>query len=764
MSPCDPSSEGLADFLETRSVDITRRWEERAGKVPSLSAEASGEFLAMLPELLTAMVAALRGTGAPGSTQWASVDTIAEAHGSQCFRRGLDISEVVREYSVLRSIILEILDESFCSLSPEALRILLEALSATAAEALRCYAVEYSLALSASRAKLQEIIDHAPAVISAKDTEGRYLFVNRAFEELSGSRREAIVGRTDYECFSRETADTFRATDAQVRDTGQPLEVEEEVPQVDGAHVWRSLKFPLPRAGARPYATCSISTDITLSRRMQRERDEARERLSRVLASLPIVFYSFEAQGVLTLVEGRILERLGLEQGEVVGHSIFENARGYPAVTAAIERALRGESFSEELEFRGRYFDAVFLPERGPDGAVRVVSGMAVDITERRRVEEELRQSETRYRLATLATHDAVWDWNLDTNQVQWGENLQQLTGHEADGEVSAIESWVERIHPEDRERVVGGIHAVQEGGGAHWADEYRFRHADGSYLLVTDRGYVVRDEDGRAVRMVGAMQDITERRRAEQETRRRADFEQHLIGIVSHDLRNPLNAISMSASLLVKQEGLGEARSRALQRIISSAARATRMLRDLLDFTQARLQGALPVKLQPLDLHELMRQVVEEVQLTWPQRQLVLEQSGDGRGAWDPDRLAQLITNLVNNALAYGSEHCAVRVRTLGQGDTVRLSVHNTGEPIPAELMSQLFEPLKRGSSPGSGDNHSIGLGLFIVKHIVDAHAGSISVESNVENGTTFTVSLPRHSTQAPEPPHARAPEPLHS
>ncbi|HYH99156.1 PAS domain S-box protein [Hyalangium sp.] len=764
MSPCDPSSEGLADFLEARSEDITRRWEERVGKVPSPSAEGSEAFLATLPEFLTAMVAALRGRPTPGSTQWVSVDTIAETHGAQCFRRGLDISEVVREYSVLRSIILEILDESSYPLTPEVLRILVDAIAAAAAEALRCYAVEYSHALSASRAKLQEIIDHAPAVISAKDTEGRYLFVNRAFEELSGTRREAIVGRTDYDCFSRETADTFRATDAQVLATGQPLEVEEEVPQGDGAHVWRSLKFPLPRAGARPYATCCISTDITLSRRMQRERDEARERLSRVLAALPIIFFSFEAQGGLTLVEGRILERLGLEQGEVIGQSIFKNSLDYPALTAAIERALQGESVSEELEYQGRWFDAVFLPDRGPDGAVRAVSGMAVDITERRRAEEELRQSETRYRLVTLATHDAVWDWNLDTNQVQWGENLQRLTGYEATGVVSAIEWWSEHIHPEDRERVLGGVQAVLEGGGNHWAEEYRFRHVDGSYMLVAERGYVVRDEQGRAVRMVGALQDITERRRAEQETRRRADFEQHLIGIVSHDLRNPLNAISMSAALLLKQGGLDEARSRALQRIVSSAARATRMLRDLLDFTQARLRGALPVKLRPLDLHELTRQVVEEVQLAWPRRQLILEQSGDGRGAWDADRLAQLITNLVNNALAYGSEHCAVRVRTDGLPDEVQLSVHNTGEPIPAQLMGQLFEPLKRGSVPGSADNHSIGLGLFIVKHIVDAHGGSISVDSTREHGTTFTVSLPRHSTQAPEPPHAQAPQPLHS
>jgi signal transduction histidine kinase len=180
-------------------------------------------------------------------------------------------------------------------------------------------------------------------------------------------------------------------------------------------------------------------------------------------------------------------------------------------------------------------------------------------------------------------------------------------------------------------------------------------------------------------------------------------------------------------------------------------------MLRDLLDFTQARLKGSIPVEPRPLNLHELTRQVVEEVQLAQPHRQLVLEQSGDGQGEWDADRLAQLITNLVNNALTYGCEDCAVHVRTRGGPDGVQLSVHNTGAPISAELMAQLFQPFKRGEGKGARGNHSIGLGLFIVKHIVDAHGGRISVESSQEDGTTFTVSLPRSRTaRAPAPPRS--------
>ncbi|MDY7225964.1 sensor histidine kinase [Hyalangium rubrum] len=480
----------------------------------------------------------------------------------------------------------------------------------------------------------------------------------------------------------------------------------------------------------------------------------ARDCIHLVLASLPIVLWSYDVQGVVTLSEGRGLQALGVQPGEVVGASIYELCAGHAELLGAIRRALQGESVAMELEYRGVWFDTRFIPERGPDGEVVSVAGMALDISERRRAEEELRESETRYRLATLATSDALWDWNIATNEVHWSENIHRILGMEQEEVDPALEWWVERVHPEDRERVLSGLLRFIDEGEAHWVDEYRFRRWDGSYIIVSDKGYAVRGANGRAYRMVGALEDITQRRVAEQEERRRADFEQLLIGIVSHDLRNPLNAISMAAALLLKQGELNEAPRRSVRRILSSAERATRMLRDLLDFTQARLGGGIPVKPRSLDLHELTRQVVEEVQQAHPQRQLVLEQSGDAQGEWDADRLAQLITNLVNNALTYGPQHCAVRIRTQGRKDAVTLSVHNLGAPIPTEMLPRLFQPLKRGEARGGGgSSHSIGLGLFIVKHIVDAHGGRISVYSTEANGTTFTVRLPRH------PPRARGP-----
>jgi PAS domain S-box-containing protein len=505
----------------------------------------------------------------------------------------------------------------------------------------------------------------------------------------------------------------------------------------------------MSQCGPRSEPSCGQEAQSAQGER-PRPLDGARERLCSVLATLPIVFWSYDAQGVLTLSEGQGLQAVGMKAGELVGRSLFELYADRPDILQIVQRGLRGEAFSVEVEFQGAWFDARLLPERGPDGQVVAVSGLALNISDRHRTEEQLRQSETRYRLATLATRDTVWDWELASNHVHWSENIYRLTGR-APGEVfSELGWWAGHVHPEDRERVLRGLRAHISSNEVHWMDEYRFQRKDGSYIIVSDRGYVVRDASGKALRMVGALHDITERKVAEQEAQRRAEFEQHLIGIVSHDLRNPINAISIAAGLVLKADNLDEAQRRSVRRILSSAERANRMLRDLLDFTRARLGGSIPVEPRPTNLHELTRQVVDEVQVTHSDRRLVLEQSGDGQGEWDGDRLAQLITNLVNNALTYSEEHCAVRVRTRGRRDTVVLAVHNMGTPIPAEVLPRLFQPLERGETKDARASHSIGLGLFIVKHIVEAHGGRISVHSTAANGTTFTVRLPRHPPAA--------------
>ncbi len=144
--------------------------------------------------------------------------------------------------------------------------------------------------------------------------------------------------------------------------------------------------------------------------------------------------------------------------------------------------------------------------------------GLLAEISERKHTEEELRKSEERFQLATRATNDVVWDWDLVTNELWWNEGFQKMFGYRADQIEPGIESWTSRLHPDDLKDIGHSIHEVIDSGGHSWAGEYRFRRADGSYALVADRGYVVHDSEGKPVRMLGSMMDITERKRVEAE------------------------------------------------------------------------------------------------------------------------------------------------------------------------------------------------------------------------------------------------------
>jgi signal transduction histidine kinase len=221
------------------------------------------------------------------------------------------------------------------------------------------------------------------------------------------------------------------------------------------------------------------------------------------------------------------------------------------------------------------------------------------------------------------------------------------------------------------------------------------------------------------------------------------------LVAVVSHDLRNPISAISMSASVMLKREGLTDWQARGLSRIYSAADRALRMIRDLLDSTQARV-GGIPVSPRLLDLHGLARHVVEEVQLAHPERHILFQTRGDAHGAWDADRMAQVITNLVGNAVQHSPAHSVVRVETRGLEAEIQLSVHNEGMPIPAEELSTLFEPFRRGKG-ATGAPGSVGLGLFIIRRIVEAHGGVIEVCSEAGEGTLFRARFPRDRMPPP-------------
>lgn len=218
--------------------------------------------------------------------------------------------------------------------------------------------------------------------------------------------------------------------------------------------------------------------------------------------------------------------------------------------------------------------------------------------------------------------------------------------------------------------------------------------------------------------------------------------FRDQFIGILSHDLRTPLSTITVGAPLLAAPEDNPYRRSRVVARIINSAQRMERMIGDLLDLTRVRLGGTIPLNRRAVDLQQVCEEALTEIRVSQPEAVMRLETTGDLGGQWDPDRLAQVVSNLVGNALQHG-EGTPVTVAAHGDADSVRLAVHNGGTPIPQEMLRVVFEPLARGHETRA----SIGLGLFIARTIISAHGGDIQVRSSSAAGTTFTVTLPKAS-----------------
>lgn len=216
-------------------------------------------------------------------------------------------------------------------------------------------------------------------------------------------------------------------------------------------------------------------------------------------------------------------------------------------------------------------------------------------------------------------------------------------------------------------------------------------------------------------------------------------------LGILGHDLRSPLSAVSMLAGMLEEHAELSGLPLKMASQIAVSVKAMERMITDLLDFTGTRLGATMTVTRQPMDLEQLGREVIEELRTINPSREFTYEVSGSGKGEWDPTRLRQLISNLLGNAVQHGFQSTPIGLFINDQGDDIVLGVRNHGNPIPRDSQTIIFDPLRRNSSEElTRPAGSIGLGLYIAREVATAHGGAINVSSG-EDETVFLVRLPR-------------------
>jgi len=354
----------------------------------------------------------------------------------------------------------------------------------------------------------------------------------------------------------------------------------------------------------------------------------------------------------------------------------------------------------------------------------------------------------TEYRLLVEHSPVMIWRAALDAKCDYFNDTWLAFTGRSLAQECG--DGWAEGVHPDDLARCVDHYldHFHRR---AAFEMEYRLRRHDGVYRWIFDRGVPYRDDRGEFAGFIGSCVDVEERRQA-QDARERRDreqlalaheFEQWILAIVSHDIRNPLGAIDGSAKLLSLRAGRDEQLKVIAERIERSAGRITNIVGDLLDVTRERHGGGIPVVLTRTDLSTICREVADEILSFTTDRTIAVACEGAATGLWDSHRITQAVSNLVGNAVKHGETGKPIDVRVRTNNGHAIVEVHNDGA-IPGDVMPTLFEPFaSRGSKQRNRDG--LGLGLFIARSIARAHRGELQVESSPERGTTFRLVLPR-------------------
>jgi signal transduction histidine kinase/CHASE3 domain sensor protein len=268
---------------------------------------------------------------------------------------------------------------------------------------------------------------------------------------------------------------------------------------------------------------------------------------------------------------------------------------------------------------------------------------------------------------------------------------------------------------------------------------------ADGEDRRVLVTAAPLRDAEGRVLAAVGILQDCEELERLDEQRHRTDRFREVFVSALGHDLRNPLSVLTAgSAALAPRVQTSAEAK--IVARMGSSAARIARMIDQLLALAEARLGVGPRVAAERMDLGTTVREVAEQLEVTYPERTLEVTTEGELAGMWDREQVKTAIHNVMLNALEHGRGDAPVHVTTRGRRDDVMVEVHNWGNPIPEELRPLIFDPFRRAAERKRMQSIGLGIGLYLARLATNAHGGTIDLTSSAEAGTSFRITLPRN------------------
>jgi PAS domain S-box-containing protein len=447
-----------------------------------------------------------------------------------------------------------------------------------------------------------------------------------------------------------------------------------------------------------------------------------------------------------------------------VNFRLMRNGVGIASDDLPIQAAAR-----RGVEVRGSEFDLVF-----EDGRVRHLIGNAaplrdaggrpvgsvgafIDITERKRAEASLAESEARFRHLADALPQMVFDLDAEGRSGYLNEQWLRYTGSTP----GDTKSRLALVHADDRPRVEAAW-AKAVAGGTAYECEYRLRGRDGQFRWVLARAVPVCDAGGRVTRWFGTATDVHELKQTQVAMKETARLKDEFLAMLSHELRNPLAPITNSLYILERVEPGGEQARRAHEVIGRQTAHLSKLVNELLDATRLT-RHRIELHRETVDLNVAVGRVVEDHRNLFGEAGVSLEFASAPRPvpvSADATRLAQVVGNLLHNAVKYTAPggRASVRVSVEAGGATIR--VRDDGVGIAAEMLPHLFEPFTQARQSLDRERGGLGLGLALVKGLVDLHGGIVLARSDGPGtGSEFVVQLPLAAASAPAPEPPRAP-----
>jgi PAS domain S-box-containing protein len=623
-------------------------------------------------------------------------------------------------------------------------------------------------------AHLEAMFGQAAMGISLLSLDGRLMRVNRRMADIIGRSIEDTVGLTCERITHPEDWPSHsRLIEKVASGAIKESSIDKRYMRPDGSSVWVHVSMaPLMDPDGSPEGLIAIVEDIA-------ERHEAEDRLrasenryrSLVDASSAIV-WNADANGNFTASQESWQSSTGQDAGRYAGWGWA--AAIHPDDRERVQtlwRAAVAEGRAVDTETRiwnaptlsYRWYSSRAVPRRGADGTVEEWVGACTDIHERRLAEIHLRESEERARLALDIAQLGTMSWVPDDDDVMADARSREICGLPAGG-VLGLADLEARIHRDDRAGAVAGLtNAARH--GRRYAEEFRFEHADGAVRWVVVRGDVVTRPGNTTMPvtvLLLSMMDVTERRMAEEGLKQADREKDDFLALLAHELRNPLAPIRTAVQLL-KMRKQPDAEGQRLHAVIDRQVQhLVRMVDDLLDVSRV-LRGKVELRREPIDIADAIAIATETSRPLIDAQKQHLRLDLPGRALTvhgDAVRLSQVIANLLNNASKYSDVGATIHLTASVENDDVAIQVRDAGAGIPPDILPRIFEPFVQADRSLERSRGGLGIGLTLVKKIVELHHGQVSVESaGLGRGSTFTIRLPAHVGTSIAPPAVEQP-----